>query len=29
MSAIDYGACQSLTAMMFAQADQFGDQPFL
>jgi len=29
MSAIDYGACQSLTAMMFAQAETLGDQPFL
>jgi long-chain acyl-CoA synthetase len=29
MSAIDYGACQSLTAMMFAQAETLGDRPFL
>jgi len=29
MSAIDYGACQSLTAMMFDQADKLGDRPFL
>lgn len=29
MSAIDYGACQSLTAMVFAQAENFGDKPFL
>jgi long-chain acyl-CoA synthetase len=29
MSAIDYGACQSLTAMLFAQAETFGDRPFL
>ena len=29
MSAIDYGACQSLTAMLFAQAEKFGDRPFL
>ena len=29
MSAIDYGACQSLTAMVFDQAEKFGDKPFL
>ena len=29
MSAIDYGACQSLTAMVFDQAGKFGDKPFL
>src|SRR5579859_2401011 len=29
MSAIDYGACQSLTAMVFGQADKLGDRPFL
>src|SRR5579859_3040997 len=29
MSAIDYGACQSLTAMMFGQAEKLGDRPFL
>jgi len=29
MSAIDYRACQSLTAMLFAQAEAFGDRPFL
>ena len=29
MSAIDYGACQSLTAMVFDQAQKLGDRPFL
>ncbi len=29
MSAIDYGACQSLTALVFDQAEKFGDKPFL
>src|ERR1700735_858368 len=29
MSAIDYGACQSLTAMVFDQAEKLGDRPFL
>jgi long-chain acyl-CoA synthetase len=29
MSAIDYGACQSLTAMVFDQAEKLAERPFL